>query len=58
MNIPIASDDAVDLLDSDHKAVKKMFIDFASLCQDSAPAAAKQALAHKICRTLRKSACR
>ena len=30
-----AYDDAVDLLDADHKAVKKLFIDFIALCEDS-----------------------
>ena len=46
---PIAYQDAIDLLDADHKAVKKLFIDFNALCDDGAPAAEKQALAEKIC---------
>ena len=45
-------DDAVDLLDADHQAVKKMFMDYAVLCEDAAPAAAKQALAQRICQAL------
>jgi hemerythrin superfamily protein len=49
---PIAYDDAVDLLDADHKAVKKMFMDYDALCQDRAPAADKQALAQRICQSL------
>ena len=32
-------ENAVDLLDADHKAVKKMFIDYNALCEDGAPAA-------------------
>ena len=45
-------DDAVDLLDADHQAVKKMFMDYAALCEDAASAAAKQALARRICQAL------
>lgn len=52
MTPPITFDDAVDVLDADHKAVKKMFINYASLCEDGAPAAAKHALAQKICEAL------
>jgi hemerythrin superfamily protein len=49
---PIAYEDAVDLLDADHKAVKKLFIDFNALCEDDAPAEEKQAIADKICLAL------
>jgi len=52
MSPPIAYQDAIDLLDADHKAVKKLFIDFNALCEDGAPAAEKQAIAAKICREL------
>lgn len=45
-------ENAVDLLDADHKAVKKMFIDYNALCEDAAPAATKRALAEKICQAL------
>lgn len=45
----IAYEDAVDLLDADHKAVKKMFIDHAALCADDAPAATRHLLALRIC---------
>ena len=38
---PVAYEDAVDLLDADHKAVKKMFIDYNALCEDAAPVRAK-----------------
>jgi Hemerythrin HHE cation binding domain len=49
----IAFEDAVDLLDADHKAVKKMFIDYAALCDDAGPAEAKGALAARICAALK-----
>ena len=45
MKNPVAYEDAVDLLDADHKAVKKMFIDYGALCEDAAPADQKRALA-------------
>ena len=47
-----AYEDAVDLLDADHKAVKKMFIDFNALCEDGALPSAKRAVADKICQAL------
>lgn len=49
-NVPY--EDAVDLLDADHKAVKKMFIDYNVLCEDQAPADDKSLLALKICTAL------
>ena len=48
----IAYDDAVDLLDADHQAVKKMFTDFGALSADEAPAGDRQALARRICQAL------
>ena len=48
----IPYDDAVDLLEADHKAVKKMFMDYAALCEDGAPAPAKRMLAQRICQDL------
>ena len=47
-----AYDDAVDLLDADHKAVKKLFIDFNALCDDGASLDPKQQVAQKICQAL------
>ena len=47
-----AYDDAVDLLDADHKAVKKLFIDFIALCDDGAAPDAKRPIADKICQAL------
>ena len=52
MKEPVAFDDAVDLLDSDHKAVKKMFIDYSALCEDFAPSDARRELAQRICTAL------
>lgn len=52
MKQTIAYEDAVEVLDADHKAVKKMFIDFTALSEDGAPAAEKRALAQRICRAL------
>jgi hemerythrin superfamily protein len=52
MKEPVAYQDAVDLLDADHKAVKKMFIDFDALCEDNATAKQKGALAQRICQAL------
>ena len=45
-------DTAIDLLDADHKSVKKMFIDFGALCEEGARAEPKRALAGRICQAL------
>lgn len=45
-------DDAVDLLDADHKAVKKMFGDHVALCDAGAPATVRRRLAQRICQAL------
>ncbi|MBG9390636.1 hemerythrin domain-containing protein [Caenimonas aquaedulcis] len=47
-----AYEDAIDLLDADHKLVKKLFIDFGALVEDDAPPQFKQLVAAKICREL------
>lgn len=52
MKPTLAFEDAVDLLDADHKAVKKLFIDYDALCEDGAAPADRQALAEKICLAL------
>lgn len=52
MKKPVAYEDAVDLLDADHKAVKKMFIDYGALCEDHAPPDHNGALAQRICQAL------
>lgn len=48
----VAYEDAVDLLDADHKAVKKMFIDHAALCAGGAPDAERHRLAQRIAQAL------
>lgn len=48
----VAYEDAIDLLDADHNAVKKMFMDYAALCEDGASAQAKHMLAQRICQAL------
>ncbi len=52
MKSTVPYEDAVDLLDADHKAVKKMFIDYHALCEDDAPVQAKRTLAGQICQAL------
>jgi hemerythrin superfamily protein len=52
MTQAVAYEDAVDLLDADHKGVKALFIKFNGLCDDDAPADEKQAVADKICTDL------
>jgi hemerythrin superfamily protein len=52
MTQAVAYEDAVDLLDADHKAVKALFIKFNGLCDDDAPAQEKQQVADKICQAL------
>lgn len=48
----VAFDDAVDLLDADHKAVKKMFMDHTALCEEGGSAQAKYLVAQQICGAL------
>jgi hemerythrin superfamily protein len=52
MTQAVAYEDAVDLLDADHKGVKALFIKFNGLCDDDAPPQEKQAVADKICKDL------
>ena len=52
MTQAVAYEDAVDLLDADHKAVKALFIKYNALCDDGAPAGDKQPVAQKICKEL------
>lgn len=52
MTETVAYEDAVDLLDADHKAVKKLFIDFNALCEDNSSAEQKQRIAQRICQAL------
>lgn len=48
----IAYEDAVDLLDGDHKLVQKLFIQYRTLHEFGAPAAERQKLAERICAAL------
>ena len=48
----IAFDDAVDLLDTDHKLVNQLFIDDAARCQEAAPPAAKREISLRSCQAL------
>lgn len=48
----IAYEDAIDLLDADHKGVKQMFIDYGALVADGADGRARDALAARICLAL------
>ena len=49
---PIAYENAIDLLDADHKMVKQLFIDFGALSEDGAPAQDRKVLADKICQEI------
>ncbi len=49
MPTAIAYEDAVDLLDADHKLVQKLFIQYETLREFGAPAADRQMLAERIC---------
>ncbi|MDB5937865.1 MAG: hypothetical protein JWP77_229 [Polaromonas sp.] len=52
MSSTLAYEDAVDLLDADHKMAQKQFLDYQGLCDDGAPSEARQQLALKICQDL------
>jgi hemerythrin superfamily protein len=52
MSATLWYEDAVDLLDADHKLAQKMFLDYQALSEDGAPNEAKRELALKICQDL------
>jgi hemerythrin superfamily protein len=52
MSATLFYEDAVDLLDADHKLVQKLFLDYQALSDDGGPPEAKQQLARKICQDL------
>ena len=52
MTDPVPFENAVDLLDADHKLVKNMFIEYDAFCEDETPAEARQTLAVRICQAL------
>lgn len=49
---PAKKNDAVDMLDADHIAVKKLFTEFKKLSETEAPAQDRKAIADKICMEL------
>lgn len=49
---PPKMNDAVDLLDADHIAVKKLFTQFKKLSEDKAPGDERKAIADRICKEL------
>ena len=42
MKTPVPYENAIDLLDADHKLVKAMFIEYAGLVEDQAPPETRQ----------------
>jgi len=52
MSATLSYEDAVDLLDADHKLVQKLFLDYQAMSEDGAPPGARQQLANKICQDL------
>lgn len=52
MSATLSYEDAIDLLDADHKLVQKQFLDYQALCDDGAPPEARRLLALKICHDL------
>jgi hemerythrin superfamily protein len=52
MRPAVAYDDAVDLLEADHKAIQRLFMDYGTLRDGKAPAEDKGALAQRICQAL------
>ena len=45
-------EDAIDLLDADHKAVKKLFLNYVALCGKSGTEETRHTLAQSICQSL------
>jgi hemerythrin superfamily protein len=52
MSATLSYEDAIDLLDADHKLAQKQFLDYQGLSDDGAPPEARQRLALKICSDL------
>lgn len=52
MSATLYYEDAIDLLDADHKLVQKLFIDYLGLAEDGGSSADKRKLAQKICQDL------
>ena len=52
MTDPFPFDNAVDLLDADHKLVESMFLEYYALCEEGASDEVRQTLAERICREI------
>jgi len=52
MTDPFPFDNAVDLLDADHKLVESMFLEYDALCEEGASDEVRQTLAERICREI------
>ena len=52
MTNAVPYENAIDLLDADHKAVKKLFIDYGALCDDGGADADRRSLSERICQAL------
>lgn len=52
MSATLSYEDAIDLLDADHKLVQKLFLDYQALSDNGAPSEARRQLALKICQDL------
>ena len=52
MNDLVPFDNALDLLDADHKLVKSMFEEYDALCEEEASDEVRQTLAERICQAL------
>lgn len=52
MSATLSYEDAIDLLDADHKLVQKLFLDYQGLCDSGAPTETRRQLALKICQDL------
>ncbi|MCW7541413.1 hemerythrin domain-containing protein [Aquabacterium sp. A7-Y] len=52
MSATLFYEDAIDLLDADHKLVQKLFLDFQGLCDNGGPSETKGQLVVKICQDL------
>ena len=52
MTDPFPFDNAVDLLEADHKLVESMFLEYDALCEEGASDEVRQTLAERICREI------
>ena len=52
MSDPVPYENAIDLLDADHKLVKNMFIEYDALCEEEASDEVRRTLAERICKAI------